>query len=101
MPDNKPEMVEATDTEGKPVMVAKTTPEETVPSVRTQRGTIFSRAEQDRRANVLLKDQQNVGESVGADSTQDASTTSFPPLTSGAPARGGAAKKSTSSPNKE
>lgn len=98
MPD-KQEMVEGTDTEGKTVMVPKTTPQETVPSVRTQRGTIFSRAEQDRRANEKLKDQQNVGESVGADSTQDASTTNFPPKSSGAPARGGAARTSTTRPS--
>jgi hypothetical protein len=94
------EMVDATDADGNPVKVAKTRPEETVPSVRTQRGAIFSRGEQDRLANENLKTQQE-GPSAGASgtaSTQDASTTTFPPTTTGAAARGGATRSSTTRP---
>lgn len=91
-------MVEGTDKDGKTVMVPKTTPEETVPSVRTQRGVTFSRAEQDRLTNAnLATGSAPVGESVGA-SPQDGSATTFPPTTSGAPARGGATRTTPTRP---
>lgn len=103
MPDKKPEeeMVDATDTEGNPVKVPKTKPEETVPTVKTQRGVIFSRGEQDRLANDNLKEQQDNAPPAGASGTsspQEASTTSFPATTTGAPARGGATRSTTPRP---
>jgi hypothetical protein len=95
--------VEATDANGEKVMVPKTKPEETVPSVRTQRGAIFSRAEQDRLANANLKAQQDDGGSppIGASGTaspQADNTASLPATTTGAPARGGATRSSTTRP---
>lgn len=95
--------MEATGTNGEKVMVPKTRPEETVPSVRTQRGATFSRAEQDRLANANLKTQQDDGGSPpigtsGTASPQAGGTASLPATTTGAPARGGATRSSTTRP---
>lgn len=92
--------MEATGTNGEKVMVPKTRPEDTVPSVRTQRGAIFSRAEQDRLANANLLAQQEDGGSPptgasGTASPQASSTASLPATATGAPARGGATTRSS------
>jgi hypothetical protein len=106
MPDKQPEMVEGLNEKGEVVQVAKTTPEETIPRVRTQKGTIFSRAEQDRLANQNLLNQEDQpsdtvarplpeagGASIG--STQAPAPASIP---SAAPARGGTARSTPTRP---
>jgi hypothetical protein len=89
-------MVEGTKNDGTKVLVPITTPEETVPRVRTQPGVIYSAAEQARLAGQLPE-----GVPVAPQSGPAADLPSTPAPRSvpkGQPARGGAA--STPTPNR-